>query len=85
MVSYLIGPNIIRRVVLIKKKEGRRGRARERHVMMEITFLWGKMYLTLLNQHSQQHAQLSTDFSGASHYGIMFMALTTPPGRLREQ
>ena len=35
MVSYLIGPNIIRRVVLIKKKEGRRGRARERHVMME--------------------------------------------------
>ena len=28
MVSYLIGPNIITRVVLIKKKEGRRGRAR---------------------------------------------------------
>jgi len=35
MVSYLIGPNIITRVVLIKKKEGRRGRARERDVMME--------------------------------------------------
>ena len=35
MVSYLAGPNIITRVVLIKKKEGRRGRARERVVMME--------------------------------------------------